>query len=116
MLRPPLPLLALMGIGFGIWSLGFVLIYATSYFGCAAGWDAIQAGPVSLQRAILLVLGFVTMGAAALSALWLARAKNHQGKSSTPARFVVSVSQWATFAAVAATPATFAGIMMLSVC
>lgn len=52
--------LLLPAVGFTLWSVAFVLIYASQSFGCAFAWDEVSlAGPLSLQRAQLVALFLV---------------------------------------------------------
>ena len=49
--------LLLIPLGFVIWSLGFVTLYATNAFGCAFGW----AEPTQRGILLALALGFILM-------------------------------------------------------
>lgn len=50
--RPGL-LLALLG-GFLLWQSALLALYALHAIGCEAGWTRIAAGPLALQRLVLL--------------------------------------------------------------
>src|SRR5690554_2974861 len=48
--------LLLPAAGFATWGVGFAAIYGLQAVGCAAGWNDLMAGPLSLQRVLLIVL------------------------------------------------------------
>lgn len=57
------------------WAAAFVLIYGLHGLGCAAGWDKVDLGSASLQRAVL-VLSWT--GCVLVSALWVLRARRRR--------------------------------------
>lgn len=64
-------LLAAAGGLFG-WAAAFSWVYALQGIGCATGWDRVDLGSVSLQRAVLVVSWLAW---SALLALWLRRVR-----------------------------------------
>ena len=106
-------LLALVA-GFGIWSVAFVALYAGLSIGCALGWNAVEIGPISLLR-LLLISGFiVTLLALALIArrLWRrARMGDQTGTALVP-----QVSAWLAVAALVAGVFTYAPVVFLTAC
>ena len=66
--------LLLIPLGFVIWSLGFVTLYATNAFGCAFGW----AEPTQRGILVALALGFILM--TVLAAIFTGLAGWHGGK------------------------------------
>lgn len=61
--------LGMVALGPAIWALTFSAVYALHGTGCAAGWAGIQAGPVSLHLALML-LGW---GTGIVAGVWLLR-------------------------------------------
>jgi hypothetical protein len=108
--------LLLPAVGFTLWSIAFVSIYASLSFGCAFGWDAIElAGVVSLQRAQLTLL-FLLAIAAAAAAAWGLRPTARTAESDAPDHFLWTVGYAAALAALASTVATFAPVLVLTSC
>lgn len=62
-----------MTSGLTLWAVAFCVLYGLHGIGCASGWAAVPAGPVSLHRLILSVAWVGGVGAALLIALWLRR-------------------------------------------
>lgn len=54
------------------WAAAFASVYALHGLGCAAGWDRVDLGPLSLQRALLLA---AWAGWVLLLAAWLWRVR-----------------------------------------
>jgi len=108
--------LGLLGAGFAIWAVGFVLVYAALSVGCAAGWASRDLGPVSLQRAILVGLGLATAATCALLTARLAPRRRSREDDGGPAAFVTTVAFQAALAATGATLFTFSGVATLSMC
>lgn len=82
MARPaghPARLLALAA-GFLLWHLALVLLYALFSIGCEAGWHRVQAGPLDLQRLVLLAVWLVHLAAIALflRLAWRRRRRDRQ--------------------------------------
>lgn len=108
--------LLLPALGFTIWSVAFVLIYGSLSFGCAFGWDEVRlAGPLSLQRAQLVVLFALATAGVALAAFAL-RSRHRSAEAEAPASFLRAVGYGAAVAAFGATIATFAPVLVLTSC
>ena len=108
--------LLLPAVGFTLWSIAFVLIYASLSFGCAFGWDEIRlGGVVSAQRAQLTLLFLLAIAAAAL-AVWSLRPSRWTRSAAAPDHFLSTVGYGAAWAALAATVATFAPVLALTSC
>lgn len=108
--------LAPLAAGFTVWAAGFVAVYATLSLGCAAGWDSIDLGPVSLQRAVVAGLSFVTALASVFVAARLARRLSNRSESDGPSTFLGQVAFSCALAATGATVFTFSGVVALSTC
>lgn len=101
--------------GFLVWSLAFVVLYGALSVGCAYRWDAIMvAGPLSLQRAqlVVLFLAFLALGTAALRAA----ARRRDGAAGPAAGFTFEVAYFSALAALVSTAFTFFGVIFLSTC
>ncbi len=108
--------LLLPAAGFTLWSLAFVLLYASLSFGCAFGWEEVRLGGlVSLQRAQLVVLFLVATAASAVAA-WALRPAALADGGDPPGRFLGTVAFGAALAALGSTLATFAPVLALSAC
>jgi hypothetical protein len=108
--------LLLPAVGFTLWSIAFVTIYASLSFGCAFGWDEIRvAGVVSLQRAQLTLLFLLATAAAAMAA-WALRPSARPAAAEAPDHFLWTVAYAAALAALASTIATFAPVLALTSC
>lgn len=101
-----------LALGFGIWALGFVVIYAIQGLGCAAGWDRVAVGGLSLLR--LLIGGLVVM--TLLAALIAARRMAARPAANGPASFIRWVSATCAWFALPAIALTFSGVLMTSAC
>jgi hypothetical protein len=112
--RPGL-LLALV-LGFGLWAAGFAAIYGVQGVGCARGWDAVDLGPLTMLRALLIVLVAATMAAIAIVAARLQAASRQASAVGTPEALILAISSAAAWLAVPATAATFAGTIALTAC
>lgn len=118
----PASRLLLPAVGFTLWSVAFVLIYASQSFGCAFAWDEVRlAGPLSLQRAQLVALFLVATAASALAAWALRPERDGTGPRGPagrppPATFLRSIGFATALAALGATLATFAPVVMLTAC
>lgn len=94
-------------IGFGLWALAFIGLYALQYFGCYLGWDP------AAHRAVL-ILGYV----ASLAILGIALVFQilRLRKSGQSARPIDRIGTGATIAALAATAITYAPTLLVSAC
>lgn len=100
----------LLAAGFAVWSAAFIQLYAAQAVGCAFGWDGIAlAGPVTLQRA-LLVASFLAWMAAHL-ALYLAMRRRV-----AETEFLFRTATDLSLAALGAALFTFGGVLWLSPC
>lgn len=107
---PPLYLL-LIPLGFIIWSIAFVTLYAVNAIGCAFGWD------IGVQRAVLIAL---TLGFLALSTLasfriwrfWTGRARHQPA----PASSLAQIGTYTALSALIASLGTFVPGLAVSLC
>lgn len=108
------PSAVLMVGGFIAWSLAFTVMYATLSFGCAYGWDEVAVGPVSLNRAALIVAWIVCLlGIGAL--LWATvRLYYAEGKGVSP--FLLKSGIALTALALATTVGNFFMVTTMSTC
>ncbi len=109
------PLLGL-GLGFGIWAIGFVALYAAQGTGCALGWDAVRVGPASLLRVVLIVLSLATLAAAFVVQRRLHATPPATGGLLDARSFLASVSAQCACYALPAVGLTFSGVTVLSPC
>lgn len=104
--------LAPLALGFGIWALGFVVIYAVQGLGCAFGWDRVAVGGLSLLRLLVGGLVLVTL----LAALIAARRMAALPAADAPTSFIRWVSATCAWGALPAIALTFSGVAMTSAC
>lgn len=78
----PLALLSAMGGLIG-WAAAFASVYALHGLGCARGWDEVDLGPLSLQRAVL-VLGWAAWTALLAAWVWRVRRRGLRAGLSRP--------------------------------
>ena len=109
-------LLLAPALGFGIWAIGFVAIYAVQGTGCALGWDRLPLGPVPLLRALLVALTAATLVAALLAARRLSRLRRRVPKADRPAALVLSVAALCAWLAIPAIALTFSGVVAATAC
>lgn len=121
-MRPLASPLFLLAVGFTVWAVAFVLIYASQSFGCAFAWDEVPLGGVlTLQRAQLAALFLLATAASALATWGLRPRRTDAGDDGSrepppPAAFLRSVGFAAALAALAATIATFLPTLILTAC
>ncbi|WP_201159620.1 hypothetical protein [Rhodoplanes elegans] len=106
--------LLLLVAGFVIWSSAFVLLYAASSIGCAAGWERTTVAGTSLLRALLVLLWIAHLGA--LVALVIYTWRRRPGGPGGTATFVRRVAVGAGTAALVATLWTGAPIVATTMC
>lgn len=92
-----------LAAGFLIWHLALILLYALFSIGCEAGWEQLRAGPLSVQRALLLAVWLLHLAVLA-GFLWLIwRLRRGDGDRGPAYRFVGTVAAgltlWALLAA-----------------
>jgi len=101
--------LMLLGAGFTVWAVAFVLLYGMLSVGCAFGWhEILLAGVTSLQRLQLVVLFLVHLSAIALLTVMLRRTARRS--------FLHAIGYGAAGAALAATVFTYGAVFFLSPC
>lgn len=101
--------LLMLGAGFTVWALAFVVLYAMLSVGCRFGWDDIElAGGVSVQRAQLVILLLLHLMACLALRLSLGAPRRHS--------FLHTTARWATNAATAAMIFVFLPVFALSAC
>lgn len=106
---------AMLLAGFVLWSVVFVALYGMQATGCRIGWQSIEiAGPVTLQRAVLVLM---LLGALVLHA-WLYVLLRRTQETSKPEAFDFSrrVGALLALAALGAALFCFSGVFWLSVC
>lgn len=94
-------------IGFGLWAVAFVGLYALQYLGCHLGWD-----PVVHRSALLLAYAVSLVIMAATLAFQIVRLR----KMGEGANSLERIGTGATIAALAATAITFAPTLIASAC
>lgn len=103
--------LLLVAIGFVLWSVAFVTLYATNAIGCAFGW------PEGIQRGVivgLLVFFFAVTGG---YALWTHRhLKRAEANESRPGPSLACIALYAACAAFAATIGSLIPGLAISMC
>lgn len=104
----------LVTAGFLIWSSAFLSLYAVASVGCAFGWPQMDAGPLSLQRAVLVGL-WVAHLAAFLPLACLVRRRRLPDRGDGGAVFM-DAPAWTTGAAFAATVFTGLPAAVLTAC
>jgi magnesium-transporting ATPase (P-type) len=109
-------MLPLLGAGFTVWAVGFVLVYGVQSYGCAAAWDTLALGGVTLQRAVVVGLALATLAGSVLVTILLARLRAARSADSGPAAFIRTTALATAAAGTAATFFTFAGVVALSPC
>ncbi|WAJ28005.1 hypothetical protein [Antarcticirhabdus aurantiaca] len=108
--------LLLLTAGLVIWSSAFVTLYAALSIGCAFGWEAVQVGPVSLQRLVLVGLWLAHLALIAGLVLWMRGRARRASAGDGLAGFFGRTSLWASLVALAATLVNYAPILGLSAC
>lgn len=100
----------LLGAGYAIWALAFVVLYAMLSVGCQFGWhEKPLLGPLSLQRAQLILLFLLHAGAGLTLVI-------HTRRMADLAPFLHQASILTGVAAFASTLFTFLAIFFLSPC
>jgi hypothetical protein len=102
-------LLVWLGAGFAVWASALVTLYAVHAIGCAFAW------PAALLRVGLSAVLLVHI--AVLAAIWHQLANRPIGaEDGGTSDFLVTVSLWATAAAIAATVLTLGPALLLTTC
>jgi hypothetical protein len=106
-------------VGFIGWSIVFVVLYGLQATGCRLGWQdmALFAG-VTLQRAALVVLFLVSLGAMGALTWWIFTRwrEARSTEAPRPAAFLEHTGFWAGLGALGATAFCFAGVFWLTAC
>ena len=93
-----------LGIGFGIWAVAFIALYAAQALGCLNAW------PEAVHRAVLLAIWVATLAMLGLALLRQWRQPPHH----QPA--IRRAGLWCTIAAAAASLATYLPVTFVSLC
>ena len=102
-------LLVWLGAGFAVWASALVALYAGHAVGCAFAWHAASLR-VGLSAALLVHI-------AVLATIWHQLANRPIRATDGGTRdFLVTVSLWATVAAIAATVLTLGPPLLLATC
>jgi formate hydrogenlyase subunit 4 len=110
--HPRLAAFLLLG-GFTAWGIAFVVLYAALSFGCAYGWDAMPAGPLSLNRLVLTLVWIASL--VAIAAMLAGVVKGAAGPDRI-SRFLHHAGIALTALALAATAANFFMVTTMSTC
>lgn len=113
MTRRPARYLLFLIAGFSVWAAGFVVIYSALSIGCAAGWNEVTIGTLSLQRAIILGLLLAITATSVIVLRLVARPRPLRGK---PVGFLMQLAYYTSLAAGVAILFTFSGVAVLSMC
>lgn len=104
---PPSRLLLLV-VGFIVWSVAFIALYAVNAIGCGFGWDA------GFQRALLI--GLFALHTAILGGFVLGIVRHLRGAGTEPARTLAWAGLGLTVAALASTVLVFVPSLFASMC
>lgn len=120
MKRPPREIgpLAVLLSGFLLWSGAFLALYGTQAMGCSLGWNArFLVGPVTVQRAVLVVLfAALLAGHAALLVRLTGRPEGGGGTAGGTAEFMRTAAWRLALSSAAASAVCFAGVVWLTAC
>lgn len=101
----------LIPLGFTIWSVAFVALYATNAIGCAFGWDPV------IQRSVLVALMAGFLGVSALAGWLVYRYWRDKAEAEgEPAPSLAIISIYGCCTAVIATIGTFVPVFGVSLC
>ncbi|HEY2606235.1 hypothetical protein P0D88_13235 [Paraburkholderia sp. RL18-103-BIB-C] len=98
-----------LAVGFTIWCVALVILYALHAIGCAFGWST---GPLRMSLALVLLVHLVAIG-------WLWRYRAAANRDPGPERistFMHTVVIWTLIAALVATVITFGPALLLTTC
>lgn len=113
--REGAPLAALLA-GFVLWSLAFLVLYFVQATGCSLGWQEMEvAGPLTLQRAVLVAL-FLAFLAAHLVLYRKLRAPVTPLEEEGVHGFSISAGRTLALAAFGASVFCFSGVLWLTAC
>lgn len=104
---PPSRLLLLV-IGFIVWSVAFIALYAVNAIGCGFGWDS------TVQRAVLI--GLLALHAAILGGLTFGIVRHLRTRRTEPGRMLACTGLGLTVAALISTLFVFAPSLFASMC
>lgn len=101
-------------VGYTLWSLLFVGLYALQSIGCAAGWNTVAVGPTDMHRIVLIAV--YLGGLLALAGVLLVQARMPAGGHPAPAPFLRRAGVLATLAALVSSALIFAPVLAVSAC
>jgi uncharacterized membrane protein len=110
--------LVLVISGFLLWSAAFLAIYGAQATGCSFGWDTrMLLGPVSIQRALLLVLfALVLVGHAVLVMRLNGWTRPLDSADAETADFMRTTARRLALIAAGASVICFGGVVWLAGC
>ena len=110
--------LAVLLSGFVLWSGAFLALYGSQAMGCSLGWNAwVLAGPLTVQRAVLIALFATALaGHAALLVRLPRRGRGGDGPAGGTAEFMRTAAWRLALASAAASAVCFAGVIWLTAC
>jgi len=111
-----IPLLLAPALGFGVWAIGFLAIYAVQGIGCALAWDEMSLGPFSLLRTLVVAMWAVTLLGVVLATLYLSMLRRAARGANGAAAFILSVSSTCGWLAMPTVVLTFIGAAGTSAC
>lgn len=106
---PPRHMLVIV-VGFALWSVAFVALYAVNAIGCAFGW------PTIVQRWVVIGLALLCSGAALGVAAWSIGHWRRAARADRPAPSLAKIGALASSAALAATVFVSAPSLFVSMC
>lgn len=113
--REGAPLAALLA-GFVLWSLAFLVLYFVQATGCSLGWQTFAvAGPLTLQRLVLVAL-FLAFLAAHLALYLRLRAPREREGDADASAFSRDAGRTLALAAFGASVFCFSGVLWLTAC
>lgn len=101
-------------VGFGVWSLAFVALYALQAVGCAAGWNLVRIGPTDLHR-IVLIAAFV-LSLAGIGVVLVLQYRRREFGNEPATRFLHGAGIAASLSAALVSVLVFSPVLGLSTC
>jgi|TARA_A100001391_G_scaffold202437_2_gene192033 hypothetical protein len=108
-LVPPRSILVIV-LGFGVWTVAFVGLYAVNAIGCAFAW------PSTVQRAVMIGLALAASGSMMAVAGWSIGHWRRAANAPRPAPGLARIGAMGSTAALAATILVFAPSLFASMC
>lgn len=107
---------AILLAGFVLWSVAFIVLYGMQGTGCSLGWQAVEvAGPVTLQRAVLVGLFLAFLAAHTVLYLKLRTPRRSQAEEDISG-FARDAGETLALAALGASVFCFSGVLWLTAC